>query len=202
MGVIGLRTWGHCDSIKSISTTIQKLNKEFKPLGVAVFLAIGGLLLGSLWGALFTNTPAGMVQERRIPGGPSLVPQAEGAEIDSAALTPQSAPFLASASAGANGSQLAENTDVLYGEGALKDAQPVQKVKTVAPVSVASNVPTSGMVYQVAIGDTPQSISATFGIPINTIVEFNPSVNFSSLNPGISIVIPGKKDVALLLSQG
>ncbi len=119
----------------SISTTIEKLNKEYKPLSVAVFLAMGGLLSGVLWSSFFVMNPAGMVQERRVQGGSALIPQAEGAEIDSAALTPQSAPFLASANTGAENVLVTENVDVLYGEGALKDAQPVIKTKTTSPLA-------------------------------------------------------------------
>ncbi|HUC31707.1 MAG TPA: LysM domain-containing protein [Candidatus Paceibacterota bacterium] len=162
---------------------------------MAVFLAIGGLLSGLLWSAIFVGTPAGMVQERRVPGGPSLIPQAEGAEIDSAALTPQSAPFLASANAGAASLQPAENVDVLYGEGALKDSEPVVKTKTTATASNIKDTPVAGLIYQAVKGDTIRSISTAFGVPINTIVEFNPSVNFSPLTPGISIVIPGQNDL-------
>ena len=66
-----------------------------------------------------------MVQETRVPGGAELIPQAKGAEIDSAALTPQSAPFLASADTGAATSPLAENMDVLYGKAAIKDPEQV-----------------------------------------------------------------------------
>jgi len=181
--------------------TTEKLNIEYKPLGVAVFLAIGGMLSGLLWSSLFVSGPAGMVQERRISGGPSLVPQAQGAEIDSAALTPQSAPSLTYTNTGAGKVQPVENTDVLYGEGALKDSQPVVKIKTVASIANTKAIPDSGTLYKVEGGDTVKSISTTFNIPIDTIVEFNPSVNFSSLTPGISIVVPGQKDVALLSGQ-
>jgi len=137
-----------------------------------------------------------MIQERRVQGGSSLVPQAQGAEIDSAALMPESAPFLASANTNGQGLQPVENADVLYGEGALKDAEPVLKTKTTAPVaSDTQTAPTSGTIYQVAAGETIQSISTAFGIPISMIVEFNPSVNFSPLSPGVSIVIPGQDDL-------
>ena len=146
-----LRFWGHCGIIESISTTIQKLNKDYKPLGVAVFLAVGGLLSGLLWSSVFVANPAGMVQERRVSGGSALIPQAEGAEIDSAALTPQSAPFLASANVTAESIQSAENTDVLYGEGAFKDAEPVVKTKTTAPRrACATKALASGVIYKVA----------------------------------------------------
>jgi LysM repeat protein len=139
-----------------------------------------------------------MVQERRVQGGPSLIPQAEGAEIDSAALIPQSAPLLDSVNAGAKSIQLAENTDVLYGSGALKDPEQAMKTTTTAPSNSATKPLAYSVIYAVAAGDTLASISNVFGVPINTIVEFNPSVNFTSLVPGISIVIPSQTDAALL----
>lgn len=177
--------------------TMKKLNKEYKPLSVAVFLAIGGLLVGGLWSSFFVAHPAGMTQERRVNGGPSLIPQAEGAEIDSAALTPQSVPFVASVDAGAKSVQLAENTDMLYGEGALKDPEEAIKTTTTAlrPFTVAPLA--YSVIYKVVAGDTLASISAAFGVPANTIIEFNPSVNFSSLIPGISIIIPSQNDISL-----
>ena len=163
---------------------------------MAVFLAVGGLLVGALWSSFFVANPAGMVQEQRVRGGSSLIPQAEGAEIDSAALTPQSVPFLASINTGAKSSQLAEDTDVLYGEGALKD--PERAVKTTTAASNSAMKPlVYSVIYKVATGDTLASISTAFGVPINTIVEFNPSVNFSSLVPGSSIVIPSQNDATL-----
>ena len=165
---------------------------------MAVFLAIGGLLAGALWSSFFFANPTGMVQERRVQGGSSLIPQAEGAEIDSAALTPQSAPSLTSVDTGAKPAQLAENTDLLYGEGALKDPEQAVKTSTTAVSSSATKPLAYSVIYKVAAGDTLASISTAFGVPINTIVEFNPSVNFSSLVPRISIVIPSQNDAALL----
>lgn len=165
---------------------------------MAVFLAIGGLLAGALWSSFFVANPAGMVQERRVQGGSPLIPQAEGAEIDSAALTPQSVPFLASVDAGTKSVQLAEDTDVLYGEGALKDPERAVKTSTTAASNFATKPLAYSVIYKVAAGDTLASISAAFGVPINTIVEFNPSVNFSSLIPGMSIIIPSQSDAALL----
>jgi LysM repeat protein len=164
---------------------------------VAVFLAVGGLLAGALWSSFFVANPAGMVQERRTQDSSSLIPQAEGAEIDSAALTPQSVPFLASVDTGAKSTQLAEDTDVLYGEGALKDPEQAIKTTTTAASNSATKPLAYSIIYRVAAGDTLASISTAFGVPINTIVEFNPSVNFSSLIPGISIVIPSHNDAAL-----
>lgn len=177
---------------------MEKLNKGYKPLGMAVFLAIGGLLSGLLWSALFASNSTGMVQERRVSGGSTLLPQAEGAEIDRAALTPQSAPFLASADAGSGSVRLAENTNVLYDEGAIKDPEQAVKTKTTAASTAKTKALTSAVLYRVTARDTAASISAAFGIPIDTIVEFNPSVNFSALVAGVSIVIPSQQDVASL----
>ena len=154
-------------------------------------------MTGVLWSSFFVANPAGMVQERRVQGGSSLIPQAEGAEIDSAALTPQSVPSLASINAGAKSTQLAEDTDVLYGEGALKDPGQVVKTTTTAASNSATKPLADSVIYKVAAGDTLASISTAFGVPINTIVEFNPSVNFSSLVPRSSIVIPSQNDAAL-----
>ena len=84
---------------------------------------------------------------------------------------------------------------MLYGEGALKDAEPVVKTKTIASVNNTKKTLASGIIYTIAAGDTVRSLSTTFGIPIDMIVEFNPSVNFSSLIPGTSIVIPGENDI-------
>jgi LysM repeat protein len=167
---------------------------------VAVFLVIGGLLSGFLWSSIFVTNPGGMVQETRVPTGAELIPQAKGAEIDSAALTPQSAPFLASADTSEATSPIAENIDVLYGKGAVKDPEQVLKTKTAAPASNGGKPLASGVIYKVAAGDTLTSISVAFNVPIDTIVEFNPSVNFSSLDPGISIIIPSQKDISLLAS--
>jgi LysM domain len=163
-------------------------------------LAIGGLLSGLLWSSVFVSGPAGMVQERRVSGGSGLIPQAEGAEIDSAALTPQSAPFIASADTGAQSPQVAENVNVLYNEGAIKDPEPAIKTQTTASTNTSITPLTFGVIYKAASGDTLTSISAAFDVPIDTIVEFNPSVNFSALTPGTSIVIPSQKD--LTASEG
>ena len=193
-----LRVGIHCVIMKLISTTIKKFNKEYKPLGVAVFLAIGGLLSSLIWGSLFSSNPAGVVQERRVSGGSDLIPQAEGAEVDSAALMPASAPFLASADTAVVTAPLAENVDVLYGQGAIKDPEKVIKTETSASTAATPKSFASGVIYTVASGDTISSISSAFNVPIDMIVEFNPSVNFSSLVPGISIVIPSQDSVSSL----
>jgi hypothetical protein len=83
----------HCAILISISNDIvRKLNEDYKPLIVAVFLAVGGIL------AVFLFLPrAGVTETRNLPGAPFLVPSAEASEIDSAAvLKIQDAPFLTS----------------------------------------------------------------------------------------------------------
>lgn len=164
---------------------------------MAVFLVVGGLLSGAFWNSFFAPKPAGMVQERRATGGSALISQAEGAEIDSAALTPQSAPFIASADSGAQAPVPAENVDVLYGEAAVKDSGPVVKSTTTASTtSHASQPVASGVIYTVSSGDTLESIAAKFNVSIDMIVEFNPSVNFSLLAAGIPLVIPAQNNIA------
>ena len=113
--------------------------------------------------------------------------------VDRAALTVESAPLLSSPNTGA--SMTAQNEDVLYGEGALKD--PGQPTKGIATQSQTQQKKTLvyGVIYQVVAGDTLDSISSAFNVPKNKIVEFNPAVNFSALDPGISIIVPGTKDV-------
>ena len=87
--------------------------------------------------------------------------------------------------------------DVLYGEGALRDPGLVSKTKTAALQVAIKKVPSTGTIYQTISGDTLSSIATAFGLPIDTIVEFNPSVNFSSLTTNTPIVIPGKDDLAI-----
>ncbi len=175
---------------------MKKLNKEYKPLTMAVFLTVGGLLSGLLWSSLFTANPSGMVQEQRVAESSVFIPRAEGAEIDSAALTPQSAPFIASADSGAKTPPASENMDMLYGEGAFKDPGPATKFTTADITPHTQNSLASGIVYMTSSGDTIASLSAKFNVPIDMIVQFNPLVNFSTLASGIPIIIPGKNNIA------
>jgi LysM repeat protein len=195
-GLRYLRLGGHYGSIEGISTIALKLNKEYKPLTVAIFLVIGGLVFGSL----FVSKGAG-VEETRVSGGSSFIPQAEGAEVDSAALAVQRAPFLSSVNNGGTSLGSAQDSDILYLEGALKDPGSFVSVKTASASTQTKKQLVSGVIYQIAVGDTLQSISASFGVPMNKIVQFNPSVNFSSLDPGISIIIPGEKDINVFAGQ-
>jgi len=200
-GIWGLRLWGHYGSLKGISTIAFKLNKEYKPLSVAVFLVVGVLILGSFFVAnASANRPEG-VQETRVSGGSGLIPQAQGAEVDAAALTVQSAPFLASVNNGGTSLGPAEDTDILYAEAALKDPGSFVKSKGPAQSANSKKQLISGVIYQISAGDTLQSIASAYGVPMSKIVQFNPSVNFYSLDPGISIIIPGEKDINVFYGQ-
>lgn len=63
-------------------------------------------------------------------------------------------------------------------------------------------LPTSGVIYSTQSGDTIESIADLFGIPQDKIMQFNGSVNFASLDPGTSIVIPGGKNLSRLATGG
>ena len=90
------------------------------PLGVAVFLVVGGLVFGA---SVIPKT--GVIKQRVSLGGSAFIREARGAELDSAALTVQDAPFLASADTGASqtGTAVAstQNIETFYSEGALRD---------------------------------------------------------------------------------
>jgi hypothetical protein len=110
------------DILKPIDTIVRKLNTDYKPLTVAVFLVVGGLLLGFL---IIPKT--GVIKSRVNLSATSFIPEAQGAEIDSAALTVEDAPFLASANTGDSqtgttslGSS-SQNPETFYSDGAMRD---------------------------------------------------------------------------------
>lgn len=86
---------------------------------MAVFLVVGGLLIGAL---IIPKT--GVIKPQVALGGSSFIPEAQGAEIDSAALTVEDAPFLASANTGdsqTGTAVLGQTLEVFYADGAIKD---------------------------------------------------------------------------------
>jgi LysM repeat protein len=188
----GLRLGGHYGSIEGISTIALKLNKEYKPLTVAIFLVVGGILISAFFAS---SKSTGVVEENQLSTGSSFIPQAQGAEVDSAALAVQDAPFVSSVNNGATSVGAGQDTDILYSQGALKDPGSFVVVKVAAPSTTSKKQLLSGVIYQVVEGDTLQSIASSFGVPKDKIVQFNPSVNFSTLDPGISILIPGSSDI-------
>ena len=99
-----------------ISNIVRKLNKEYMPLSVAVFLTVGALLIGA-----FAIPKVGVVKQKVAFTASPLIPQAQGAEIDSAALTVQDAPFLNAGNADSLSSATIENAATFYSDGAMKD---------------------------------------------------------------------------------
>lgn len=88
---------------------------------MAVFLAVGALVFGAL-----VIPKTGVIKPQVSLSATGFIPEAQGAEIDSAALTVQDAPFLASANTGDAQSGTAissQNLEVFYGDGAIKDPE-------------------------------------------------------------------------------
>ena len=185
----------------SISNIVGKLNKDYKPLIVALILAVGGLFVGSIFASYHSG-----IRKTDALAGSFFIPRAQGAEVDAAALTVTSAPFLASGNGGVPADP-GQNVDALYAQGAIKDSG-VFVVFSGGSGQVASGMRGAGkplaygVIYQVAAGDTLSSIASQFNVSENRIIQFNPSVNFSALIPGISIIIPGRNDINAFTVQG
>jgi len=144
---------------------------------MAIFLAIGGLLFS------FAFLPkTGVVEEKGIFGGPSLLVHAEGAEIDSAAaLKVADSPFLTSDT---QSSELyaasAPDSSSFYIDGALKDPGE----------AIGPSFSRSGTVaYIVERGDTLSRIASYFGISVDTIINANPGVRSGSIKAGQRLTI-------------
>lgn len=89
---------------------------SYKPLIVASFLVVGGLAFGAL-----VIPKTGVIKEEVTLGGSTFIPKAQGAEIDSAALTVQDAPLLVSANTGANSTGSTQSIESFYSNGAVRD---------------------------------------------------------------------------------
>ena len=79
-------------------------------------------------------------------------------------------------------------------------SNPVLQSGGVKAGEVIKILPTCGVLYEAQVGDTLSSIAGMFNTSGNDILQYNPSVNFLSLSPGTSIVIPsdGAARAALL----
>ena len=142
-------------------------------------MVIGALVSGSLF--LPKN---GIVEEKGILGGPSFVANAQGAMVDSAAVSVQDAPFLTSMSG--NDAQIASTQEIqdFYSNGAIQDpGQPIGP-------SIDQSVSIS---YKVHSGDNISQIAARFGITSGVIMAANPGLRPQYLKAGASITIPGGK---------
>ncbi len=70
-------------------------------------------------------------------------------------------------------------------------ANPQITKKNVHSGEVLNIIPASGVVYQTQDGDTLISLASEFNLSQSKIVQFNQSINFSALQAGTSIIIPG-----------
>ena len=184
----------------SISNIVGKLNKDYKPLVVALVLAAGGLFVGGIFVPHLPGT------HRTDAFAESFfIPQAQGAEVDVAALAVASVPFLASANSGLSANSV-PNVNALYDQGAIRDTgafvASLNGGQHILGTQGGKKSLAYGVIYQVVAGDTLGSIARQFNVSAKRIVQFNPSVNFSSLIPGISIIIPGRNDVNVFTLQG
>ncbi len=154
------------------------------PLGVAVFLVIGGLLASSAF-----------IQKNRsfggdgVFGGVAIVASAHGAQAslpgDNLALVnTQDSSFLASLSYGSSndGNYITQEESATFNgaKGVVKDHGGVFSKQTNQ----------SGVVnYTVQLGDTLPSIASYFGISMDTIVNANPKASSGMLTPGTLLKI-------------
>lgn len=149
------------------------------PLAVAVFLVAGGLLFGYL-----SIPQNGVAEGRGGFGVVAIIPSAQGAEVDNnAALNVQGASFFATADGQTvTADQGTANASYGSGEGMVVDA---------GASPIVSNKQSEAIHYSIRKGDTLASIEGAFGVSENDLLEYNPSVDFSSLALGTVIVIPG-----------
>lgn len=82
----------------------------------------------------------------------------------------------------------------------LSSANPGLRANLLRVGQTLNILPTSGVIYDAQAGDTLQSIADAFGIPNDKIVQFNAAVDFSQIDPGTPIVIPGGTANALAAS--
>ena len=154
------------------------------PLGVAVFLVVGGLLASSV--SVHKNRSLGGDD---ILGGVAIVASAHGAQAplpgDNLALVnTQDSSFLASLSYGSSndGNYITQEESATFDndKGVVKDPGGVFSKQTSQ----------SGVVsYVVQPGDTLPSIASYFGISADTIINANPKIPSSMLTPGAILKI-------------
>ena len=80
----------------------------------------------------------------------------------------------------------------------IVSANPGVKANALKIGQTLNILPTSGVVYRTRGDDTLESISSQFGVSQDKITQFNRSLNFASLDPGVSVIIPGGKSANLL----
>ncbi len=165
--------WYH----KPISTTLEKLKKEYVPLGVALFLAVGGVVSLPLWARGSNGKTIGL---SRL----ALVQSAYGAQSShpindlAGGQAPQDSVSLVSPDyAGGVINYIAQEEGAAFDQtaGAVKDPGGV----------FANSTSKSGIIeYTVQASDTLPSIAQYFGISVDTITSANPKTQKGSVKTG------------------
>ncbi len=160
-----------------ISTTLEKLKKEYVPLGIALFLALGGVVSLPLWAKGSNGKTIGF---SRL----AFVQNAYGAQsshpIDDLAggQSPQNSASLVSPDyAGGIVNYIAQEEGAAFDQtaGAVRDPGGV----------FAHSTSKSGIIdYTVQPGDTLPSIAQYFGITVDTITSANPKLHGGSVKNG------------------
>jgi len=149
------------------------------PLAVAVFLVVSALASGGLF-----IKKTGLTEERGVLGGPapSLLPSAQGAEIDQSAMVDAAplAPFVVSGGQGGSDPTVALADTVSTDDATVKDGG-----EPVGPAFDRSGMTT----YKVQPGDTLSAIASYFGISVPTILSANPGMTVNRLKVGQSLNI-------------
>lgn len=170
---------GHCDTIECISIIVEKMNSNYKPLIVAVFLGIAGLVSG-FWCLPKPN----VIEQRGILGGPSspapiLVSVAQGAEVSDMANVIQTGNAVVINNPPTP--NIINVTDAIgLTDSAIKDPG----------TSIGPAFDRSGMVaYTVQKGDSLANIASYFGVSVGTIASANSKIKAGSLKAGETLEI-------------
>lgn len=154
---------------------LEKLNKENMPLIVAVFLVLGGLLVG------FPISFGGGFQTGRTGAIEGIIPAAQGAEInDNAALNVQDASFFASAPQGEG----SPNDAASAGAFAMAYAGDGAMLRDAGASLGASRGRSEIVTYIVQKRDTLASVASYFGISPQTVLAANANLQQSGMRAG------------------
>ncbi|HVO28943.1 MAG TPA: peptidoglycan DD-metalloendopeptidase family protein [Candidatus Paceibacterota bacterium] len=160
------------------------MKNSYKPLIVAVFLAVAALGAGAL-----RPLAAGTVEVRNAIGAPVhppvLIDVAQGAQM---------------AGSGAVVQDVAAVADVpAFGQGGLSAGSPAYVVGVVQdpgqPIGPVYNTAET-IIYTVRKGDTLSGIASQFNTTVANIVSANPGVSQKKLKAGTSLTIPGSGPAA------
>jgi LysM repeat protein len=165
---------------------VGKLNSSYKPLIVAVFLAIAGLTFGSL-----AKPKAGIVEVRGVHGGPSPSPVLVGVGVSVA-----------------EGAQVVDGSGSVLGQAVPLAANPeVSSVDFITaavqdpgqPVGITFD-PSGSITYTVKKGDNLSQIAQRFNVSTANIISANPSVK-KVLSAGTTLTIPGGANSVLVATE-